>query len=178
MLQVMLGGRAAEHVMFGEIDVGAASDIQQATNIARKMVTEWGMSPRLGLLNYAGDEDQTYMGQSVHAPGNFSDETLKAIDEEMRRIIDQAWEGALKLIEGNRDKLVQIAEALLKYETLDHEDLTILLKDGDLEAHRKQVGEEAKRALAAAKHRAMEEAAKERPETKGYASPTEQPGTA
>src|SRR5690606_22529011 len=58
MLQVMLGGRAAEHVMFGEIDAGAASDIQQATNIARKMVTEWGMSPRLGLLNYAGDEDQ------------------------------------------------------------------------------------------------------------------------
>jgi len=178
MLQVMLGGRAAEHVMFGEIDAGAASDIQQATNIARKMVTEWGMSPRLGLLNYAGDEDQTYMGQAVHTPGSYSDETLKAIDEEMRRIIDQAWDGALKLIEGNRDKLVQIAEALLKYETLDHEDLTILLKGGDLEAHRKQVGEEAKRALAAAKHRAMEEAAKERPETKGYASPTEQPGTA
>jgi cell division protease FtsH len=180
MLQVFLGGRAAEHVIFGEIDAGAASDIQQATNMARKMVTEWGMSERLGLLNYAGDEDQMYMGQAVKQPGTYSDETLKAIDEEMRRIIDDAWAETLKLIGDNRDKLVQIAEALLKYETLDHEDIATVLSGGDLEAHRAQAAEEAKREAAAAKHRAMEETAKERPhtDTSTFGSGAEQPGTA
>ncbi|MCA8934616.1 MAG: ATP-dependent zinc metalloprotease FtsH [Planctomycetes bacterium] len=180
MLQVMLGGRAAEHVIFGEIDAGAASDIQQATNITRKMVTEWGMSPRLGLLNYAADEDQSYMGQTVKTPGDYSDETKKAIDEEMRRIIDEAWAGAVKLIEENREKLVQIAEALLKYETLDHEDLVAVLTDGDLEARRAKVAEDTKRESAAAKHRRMEETAKERQvgDAPGFAGTQEQPGTA
>jgi cell division protease FtsH len=179
MLQVFLGGRAAEHVMFGEIDAGAASDIQQATNLTRKMVAEWGMSPRLGLLNYAGDEDQTYMGQAVKQPGNYSDETLRAIDEEMRRLIDEAWEQTVKLIEANKDKLIAIAEALLKHETLDHADLQVVLKGGDLEAHLQQAAEEIKREMAAAKHRALEEAPKERPEAKpGFAGPAEQPGTA
>lgn len=178
LLMVTMGGRAAEHIVFGEIDAGAASDIQQATNIARKMVTEWGMSERLGFLNFAGDEDQTYGGQAVLRPGDFSDETKRAIDEEMRRLIDEAWARTVKLIEGNREKLVAIAEALLKYETLDHEDLMIILKSGDLDAHRKQVEEEYKREQAAAKHRAMEEA-KERPKPDakpGFAA--EQPGTA
>ncbi|MCA8912325.1 MAG: AAA family ATPase, partial [Planctomycetes bacterium] len=180
MLMVMLGGRAAEHVMFGEIDAGAASDIQQATNISRKMVTEWGMSPRLGLLNYAGDEDQSYMGQSIKQPGDFSDETKKAIDEEMRRLIDEAWDKTVKLIEENRDKLESIGEALLKYETLDHEDIVTVLQGGDLESHRKQVAEEEKREAAAAKHRQLEESAKERPhgETTGFGGAQEQPGTA
>jgi cell division protease FtsH len=177
MLMVCMGGRAAEHVEFGEIDAGAASDIQQATNIVRKMVTEWGMSERVGFLNYAGDEDQTYMGQSVMRPGEYSDETRRAIDEEMRRLIDEAWAKTLALIEQNRDKLRQIAEALLKYETLDHEDISIILKGEDLEAHRRKAAEEAKREQAAAKHRAMEEAKRSKPgEAPGYAA--EQPGTA
>ncbi|MCB9894450.1 MAG: ATP-dependent zinc metalloprotease FtsH [Planctomycetes bacterium] len=180
MLQVFLGGRAAEHVVFGEIDAGAASDIQQATNLTRKMVTEWGMSDRLGLLNYAGDEDQSYMGQTVKQPGNYSDETLKAIDEEMRRLIDDAWDKTVKLIEANREKLVEIAEALLKYETLDHADIVTVLEGGDLEAHRKQATEEANREAAAAKHRAMEDAPKDRakPDTTAFGSGAEQPGTA
>ncbi|MCC7508949.1 MAG: ATP-dependent zinc metalloprotease FtsH [Planctomycetes bacterium] len=180
MLMVFLAGRAAEHVVFGEIDAGAASDIQQATNLTRKMVTEWGMSDRVGMLNFAGDEDQTYMGQTVARPGEHSDDTRKAIDDEMRRLIDEAWVKTLKVVEDNRQTLTNIAEALLKYETLDHEDLTILLKGGDLEAHRKVADEEAKRELAAAKHRALEEA-KERPKPDagtGFASSAEQPGTA
>ena len=180
MLQVFLGGRAAEHVIFGEIDAGAASDIQQATNLTRKMVTEWGMSDRLGLLNYAGDEDQSYMGQTVKQPGNYSDETLKAIDEEMRRMIDEAWSKTVKLIEDNREKLIEVAEALLKYETLDHADLVVLLESGDLEAHRKAATEEANREAAAAKHRRLEESPKERPakDNKSYGNNAEQPGTA
>ncbi|MCA8913963.1 MAG: ATP-dependent zinc metalloprotease FtsH [Planctomycetes bacterium] len=180
MLQVFLGGRAAEHVVFGEIDAGAASDIQQATNLTRKMVTEWGMSDRLGLLNYAGDEDQSYMGQSIKQPGNYSDETLKAIDEEMRRMIDDAWAKTVELIEANREKLVQIAEALLKYETLDHADIVTMLEGRDLEAHRKQATEEINREAAAAKHRAMEDAPKDRakPDTSTFGTGAEQPGTA
>jgi cell division protease FtsH len=179
MLQVFLGGRAAEHVIFGEIDAGAASDIQQATNLTRKMVAEWGMSPRLGLLNYAGDEDQTYMGQQVKQPGTYSDETLRAIDEEMRRLIDEAWAQTVKLIEANRDKLVAIAEALLKHETLDHADLQVVLAGGDLEAHMTQAAEEIKREMAAAKHKQLEETPKERPgQAPGFKGPAEQPGTA
>lgn len=180
MLQVFLGGRAAEHVIFGEIDAGAASDIQQATNLTRKMVTEWGMSPRLGLLNYAGDDDQSYMGQSIKQPGDYSDETKKAIDEEMRRMIDEAWEETVKLIEGNKEKLVNIAEALLKHETLDHTDLVEILEGGNIDARREREAEEAKREAAAAKHKQMEESAKERKhgDQPGYSGPTEQPGTA
>ena len=180
MLQVFLGGRAAEHVIFGEIDAGAASDIQQATNLTRKMVTEWGMSPRLGLLNYSGDEDQSYMGQSIKQPGDYSDETKKAIDEEMRRMIDEAWEQTVKLIEGNKEKLVNIAEALLKHETLDHDDLVEILEGGNIDARREREAEEAKREAAAAKHKQMEEAAKEpkHGDQPGFTGPAEQPGTA
>jgi cell division protease FtsH len=177
LLMVMLGGRAAEHIVFGEIDAGAASDIQQATNLTRRMVTEWGMSPRLGLLNYAGDEDQTYMGQTVSRPGDYSDETKKAIDEEMRRLIDEAWEKTVKLIEENKAMLTNIAEALLKHETLDHDDLTLLLKGGDLEAKRARDDAEAKAEQAAAKHRALEEQMKEQKERPGMQGGglTEQP---
>lgn len=180
MLQVFLGGRAAEHVMFGEIDAGAASDIQQATNLTRKMVTEWGMSPRLGLLNYTGDEDQSYMGQSIKQPGDYSDETKKAIDEEMRRMIDEAWAETVKLIEGNKDTLVNIAEALLKHETLDHDDLVEIMAGGNIDARREREAEEAKREAAAAKHKQMEESAKERKhgDQPGFSGPAEQPGTA
>ncbi|MBZ0136604.1 MAG: ATP-dependent zinc metalloprotease FtsH [Planctomycetes bacterium] len=180
MLQVFLGGRAAEHVVFGEIDAGAASDIQQATNLTRKMVTEWGMSARLGLLNYSGDEDQSYMGQQIKQPGDYSDETKRAIDEEMRRMIDEAWAETVKLIEANKDKLVNIAEALLKHETLDHEDIVEILAGGNIDARREREAEEAKREQAAAKHRQMEEGSKERKrdDKPGFSASTEQPGTA
>jgi len=162
-LMVLMGGRAAEHLVFGEVDAGAASDIQQATNLSKKMVTEWGMSPRLGLLNYSGDEDQTFMGQQVVKPGTFSDETLKAIDEEMRRLVDQAWDKTVKLLGENKDRLVAIAEALLKYETLDQEDIKLILGGGDLDAKRRKEEEEAKTEAAARKHRQLEEQTKERP---------------
>ena len=180
MLQVFMGGRAAEHVMFGEVDAGAASDIQQATNLTRRMVTEWGMSDRLGFLNYAGDEDQTYMGQAVKSPGTYGDQTRQAIDEEMRRLIDEAWEKTVKIVEENKPKLIEIAEALLKYETLDHADLVLILEGGNLEGKREKQAEEERREQAAAKMRALDEA-KDRTrsdQNKGYQNPKEQPGTA
>ncbi|MBK9975530.1 MAG: ATP-dependent zinc metalloprotease FtsH [Planctomycetes bacterium] len=175
MLMIALGGRAAEHLVFNEVDAGAASDIQQATNLTRKMVTEWGFSPRLGLLNYADDEDQTFMGQSVSKPGTFSDETRKAIDEEMRRLIDEAWEKTVKLLQANQDKLVNVAEALLKYETLDHDDIKIILGGGNLEEKRHKEDEEARAEQAAIKHRALEQQTKERPATGGTGGLSEQP---
>jgi len=181
MLMVLLGGRAAEHIMFGEIDAGAASDIQQATNLTRKMVTEWGMSERLGLLNYAGDDDQTYGGQAVQVKGSYSDETLRAIDEEMRRLIDEAWDSTVKMIEENKPMLIKIAEALLRHETLDHEDLVTIMSGGDIDAKREQDMAAAQREQAAARdRRAAQDAANERGAgDRGYGiGPAEQPGPA
>jgi cell division protease FtsH len=182
MLMVLLGGRAAEHIMFGEIDAGAASDIQQATNLTRKMVTEWGMSERLGLLNYAGDEDQTYGGQSVSVRDSYSDETLRAIDEEMRRLIDEAWDATVAMIEENKAMLTEIAEALLRHETLDHDDLVLMMAGGDIDAKRERDNAAAAKEQAAAKERrAAQDAAAERPssdQTGGYIGPAQQPGPA
>jgi cell division protease FtsH len=179
MLMVLLGGRAAEHLTFGEIDAGAASDIQQATNIARKMVTEWGMSERLGLLNYAGDEDQTYGGQAVQVKGAYSDETLKAIDEEMRRLVDEAWDATVKMIDENKDTLDKIAEALLKHETLDHDDLVTIMEGGDIDAKRAADLEASQREQAAARERQARQQAEDQAKgDRGYIGPAEQPGTA
>ncbi|MBX3473220.1 MAG: ATP-dependent zinc metalloprotease FtsH [Planctomycetes bacterium] len=174
-LMVLLGGRAAEHIVFNEVDAGAASDIQQATNLSKKMVTEWGMSPRLGLLNYSGDEDQTYMGQQVVKPGTFSDETRKAIDEEMRRLVDEAWDKTVKLLQEHKAHLVAIAEALLKYETLDHDDVRMILDGGDLDAKRRKEEEDAKAEAAARKLRKLEEQPKERPAGGSTGGLSEQP---
>ncbi|MCC6465149.1 MAG: ATP-dependent zinc metalloprotease FtsH [Planctomycetes bacterium] len=178
-LMVLLGGRAAEHIVFGEVDAGAASDIQQATNISRKMVTEWGMSPKLGLLNYAGEEDQTYTGQQVTREYAYSDETRKAIDVEMRRLVDEAWDRTVKLLTERRDRLVAVAEALLKFETLDGEDVRLILDGGDIEQKRRRADDEARAEQAARKHKQLEEAGKERPaQQPGFTGPAEQAGTA
>ncbi|MDC1142799.1 ATP-dependent zinc metalloprotease FtsH [Planctomycetota bacterium] len=179
MLMVMLGGRAAEHVMFGKIDAGAANDIKQATRISRKMVKEWGMSERLGLLNYEGEEDQTYGGQAVSKANLFSDETMRAIDEEMRRLVDEAWDRTLALLEGKKDTLQAIADALLKYETLDHEDLVTIISGDDIDAKREAELKDKQQKEAAQRLKRMEENPVERPSSDtGGIGTSEQPGTA
>jgi len=181
MLQVLFGGRAAEELVFNEISAGASNDIQQATNLARRMVCEWGMSPRLGLLNYSPDEDQTYMGYATSKPTLHSDTTSRAIDEEMRRLTDEAYVRTKDLLASHRDKLDLIGNALLKYETLERADVECILDGKSIDDKRKHDDEERKRAQAAMKHRAMEERAAaeklggERP---GFAPPASRPGTA
>ncbi len=117
----LFGGRIAEELIFGpeRVTTGASNDIQRTTEIARNMVTKWGLSERLGPLTYAEEEGEVFLGRSVTQHKNVSDETAHAIDEEVRHIIDRNYERAKKILTDNLDKLHAMAEALMKYETID-----------------------------------------------------------
>jgi len=118
-INVALGGRAAEEIVFGETSTGAESDIQQLTEIARQMVGRWGMSPAIGPVAVLPRD-----GQGPFLPGaaEVSSDTQRVVDEEVRRIVDEAHQQVLALLEQNRDKLDSLATALLEHETLDEED--------------------------------------------------------
>ncbi len=118
-INVALGGRVAEEIVFDETTTGAESDIQQLTEIVRQMVSRWGMSPAIGPLAVASAD-----GRNPYFPGGseVSEQTQQLIDEEMRRIVDESHEQVVELINGNRGKLDALAEALLEHETLDEED--------------------------------------------------------
>lgn len=177
-LMVLYGGRAAEEIMLNEVSAGAASDIQQATRLARKMVTEWGMSKRLGLLNYAGEDDQIYGQGMIRRETSMSEDTANAIDAEMRRLVDEAWDKTCAMLRENEDKLTAIAEALLKYETLEGEEVRMLINGDDIDNKREKEEEDRKAEEAARKHRQMEERASERKQSGDAKGFSEQPGTA
>ncbi|MFQ5766076.1 MAG: ATP-dependent metallopeptidase FtsH/Yme1/Tma family protein, partial [Rhodospirillales bacterium] len=130
MLAVMYGGRIAEELVFGEenITTGAGNDIQQATSWARRMVTEFGFSEKLGRLRYADNEEEIFLGHSVTRQKNVSDVTAALIDGEVRRLIDEAEKTARKILTEHRDDLETIAKALLEYETLTGEEVDALLR--------------------------------------------------
>jgi len=117
----LFGGRIAEELIFGidMVTTGASNDIQRATDIARNMVTKWGLSERLGPLTYSEDEQEVFLGHSVTQHKNVSDETSHLIDEEIRNIIDRNYDRARNLLTENMDKLHAMAKALIKYETID-----------------------------------------------------------
>ena len=128
-LAMMFGGRIAEELMFGaqNVTTGAGNDIQQATNLARRMVTEWGMSDKLGRLRYTENEEQIFLGRAIAQTQNVSDETTRLIDAEVRRIIEEAEETARNVLTERMDDLHAIAEALLTYETLSGDEVQALL---------------------------------------------------
>ncbi|QGU31612.1 ATP-dependent zinc metalloprotease FtsH [Thermochromatium tepidum ATCC 43061] len=117
----LFGGRCAEELIFGpdSVTTGAQNDIHRATEIARNMVTKWGLSDRLGPLTYSEEEQEVFLGHSVTQHKSVSDETSHLIDEEIRRIIDRNYERARELLREHLDKLHAMAAALMKYETLD-----------------------------------------------------------
>jgi len=119
------GGRIAEELIFGEDKVtnGATQDIEVATRIAHNMVTKWGMSDKLGPLAYSEDEQEVFLGHSVTQHKNVSDETTHLIDEEVRNIIDRNYGRAQGLLKENVDKLHAMADALMKYETIDSDQI-------------------------------------------------------
>jgi cell division protease FtsH len=121
----LFGGRIAEEIIFGaeSVTTGAQNDIQRATDIARNMVTKWGLSERLGPLTYSEDEQEVFLGHSVTQHKNVSDETTHIIDEEVRSFIDRNYERARSLLDDNMDKLHAMASALIKYETIDHDQI-------------------------------------------------------
>jgi cell division protease FtsH len=133
LLQVCFGGRIAEEIFCDDISSGAQSDILQATRIAKQMVLTWGMSDELGLISYG--PDSSVKDQIFVMPGEkeYSDRTAEAIDSEVKEITYEAYKKAKKLIEANRDKLERIAKALLKYETLDADDVELILEGGELD---------------------------------------------
>jgi cell division protease FtsH len=117
----LFGGRIAEEIVFGpeNVTTGASNDIERATDIARKMVTKWGLSQKLGPLSYAEDEGEVFLGRSVTQHKNVSDDTAHAIDGEIREIIDSNYRLAKDLLVKHLPVLHAMAEALIKYETLD-----------------------------------------------------------
>ena len=127
----LFGGRAAEELIFGKdsVTTGASNDIEKATDIARKMVTKWGLSDKLGPLTYIEDEGEVFLGRSVTQHKQVSDITVKTIDEEVRRIIDQSYQDAAKILKTNIKRLHKMAAALIKYETLDENQIGDIMKD-------------------------------------------------
>lgn len=129
-LASMYGGRVAEELIFGaeQVTTGAANDIQQATGLARKMVTEWGMSDKLGPLLYDANDEEVFLGHSVTQHKNVSDATAELIDQEIRNFIEEAEAKAREILTGHIDQLHAIAGALLEYETLGAADVEGLLR--------------------------------------------------
>ncbi len=133
LLQVCFGGRIAEEMFCEDISSGAQSDIQQATRIAKQMVLTWGMSEQLGPVSYEADAGLAETFYGLPPEKEYSEKTAEVIDSEVKRITDEAFNKARELIEHNRDSVERIAKALLKYETLDAEDVNIIIAGGSLD---------------------------------------------
>ena len=129
-LLIAAGGRIAEEIIFGKdkITNGAASDIQMVTNLAKRMVTEWGMSEKLGRLRYNNDSEEVFLGHSVAQSKNNSDATAKIIDDEIRNLADEAENNCRKILKDNIEQLHIIAKGLLEYETLTGDEIKDLIK--------------------------------------------------
>ena len=126
----MFGGRVAEQLIYGEdhLNTGASSDIMQATELARRMVTEWGMSERLGPLRYNENQQEVFLGHAITQRQNMSEDTAKLIDEEIRRIVTDGEKKAREVLFANRDKLEAITHALMEYETINGEEVHGLMR--------------------------------------------------
>ncbi|MFA7316192.1 MAG: ATP-dependent zinc metalloprotease FtsH [Sulfuricella sp.] len=122
-IAVLFGGRIAEEVFMGQMTTGASNDFERATEMARRMVTQWGMSDALGPMVYGENKGEVFLGRSVTTHKNVSEATMQQVDKEIRRIIDQQYALARKLIEDNRDKIEAMTKALLEWETIDAEQI-------------------------------------------------------
>jgi cell division protease FtsH len=129
-IKSLFGGRLAEELTFGPayVTTGASNDIERATDIARNMVTKWGLSDKLGPLTYSEDDGEVFLGRSVTRHKHVSDGTAHAIDEEIRGLIDSCYQEARQILKDNADKLKLMAEALIKYETIDENQIADIMK--------------------------------------------------
>ncbi|MES2594343.1 MAG: ATP-dependent zinc metalloprotease FtsH [Verrucomicrobiota bacterium] len=128
-LVVTMGGRVAEEIQFGDVTNGASGDIRMASRIARSMVCSWGMSTKLGMIEYGENESTSFMGRGS---SNYSPDTAQKIDEEVKRLIDEAYQKATQVLLAHKDKLDAIAAALLEYETLDGSHIKEIMAHGRL----------------------------------------------
>jgi cell division protease FtsH len=126
-IAVLFGGRIAEEIFMGQMTTGASNDFERATDLARNMVTRWGMSDELGPMVYGENEGEVFLGRSVTVHKNVSETTMQRVDAEIRRIVDQQYALARKIIESNRDKVEVMAKALLEWETLDADQIADIM---------------------------------------------------
>lgn len=133
-IAILLGGRVAEKLIFNEVTTGAGNDLERATDMARKMVCEWGMSDKLGPLTFGKKEEQVFLGKEIAQHRNFSESTAVEIDAEIRRIVDENCDKATKLLNGNVETLKRLAENLLERETLDTDEITAIVDGRDFRA--------------------------------------------
>jgi cell division protease FtsH len=127
IIAVLFGGRIAEELFMSQMTTGAANDFERATELARRMVTQWGMSDELGPMVYGENEGEVFLGRSITTHKNVSEATLQKVDGEIRRIIDTQYKLARKLLEDNRDKVETMAHALLEWETLDADQINDIM---------------------------------------------------
>ena len=134
MISSLFGGRIAEAIIYGDdkVTTGASNDIERATEIARKMVTQWGLSSKMGPMLYAEDEGEVFLGKSMSKATNMSDDTARAIDAEIKSLIDRNYERAQKILEDNIDILHSMKDALMKYETIDAKQIDDLMNRTDV----------------------------------------------
>jgi len=133
-ITILMGGRCAEKLALNTETTGAANDIEVATERARKMVTEWGMSPVMGPLSFGKKEEQIFLGREISQHRDYSEDTAIKIDHEVKRIVEEGYSRALKTLEENRDSLIRLAEALLEYETLDSWEIEAIIKGRPLKS--------------------------------------------
>ena len=127
-----LGGRVAEALTLKDISSGASGDLQTVTKIARNMVTRYGMSDELGPIVFGEQREQVFLGRDLGHERNYSESTAEQIDAEVHRIVTEAYDDVVKLLSENMDFLHNMAEALLEYETIDHEDVVSLYETGKI----------------------------------------------
>jgi cell division protease FtsH len=127
-ISVLFGGRIAEEVFMKQMTTGASNDFERATEMARRMVTQWGMSDQLGPMVYGENEGEVFLGRSITTHKNVSEATMQSVDREIRRIIDEQYALARKLIEDNREKVEAMAKALLEWETIDADQVNDIME--------------------------------------------------
>jgi cell division protease FtsH len=123
VIAVLFGGRISEEIFMNQMTTGASNDFERATDMARAMVTRYGMSDELGPMVYGENEGEVFLGRSITRTINMSEETMRKVDTEIRKIIDTQYAVARKLIEDNRDKVEAMAKALLELETIDSDQI-------------------------------------------------------
>lgn len=128
-ITMMLGGRVAEAIVLNEISTGAQNDLERATGTVRKMITEWGMSDELGPITFGNKQEQVFLGRDIARDRNYSEAVAFAIDKEVRRIMDEAYQKAEKLLRDNIDKLHLIAQTLMEKEVIEAEEFSDLMKE-------------------------------------------------
>lgn len=145
-IAMAMGGRVAEEEVFGydKVTAGASSDIQQVTDIARRMVMQWGMSDELGTISYGGNEQELFLGRAVTETKKISEETAQKIDREIKRLVDEGYAQARKIIKEHWEEFVRIAEGLLEYETLSGEEIDIIMRGEKLPTQEEKYAETVK----------------------------------